>query len=94
MQLPASRWGCRELSTVQATPLLLTQPMKLRTGAFQFAFRNTSGLNSTVLSAKNPAVHVENLTSRGIASEVSPGLYQFTDAIPDGQQRFYVVRSP
>jgi len=81
-------------SAVQATPFLLTQPMKLASGAFQFTFRNTPGLNFTALSSANAAAQLENWTSVGSAIEVSPGHYQFTDASPDGHQRFYSVRSP
>ena len=81
-------------SAVAAAPFLLTQPMKLPTGAFQFTFRNTPGLSFTALSATNAAVHLDDWTSLGSATEVSPGHYQFTDASPDGQQRFYPSRSP
>jgi hypothetical protein len=82
------------LSAVAATPFMLTQPVKLPTGAFQFTFRNTPGLNFTVLSTADLAVQVGNWTSSGDATEVSPGHYQFTDVTPDGQQRFYIVRPP
>ena len=75
-------------------PRLLTQPAKLQTGAFQFTFRNTPGLNFTALSATNAAAHLDDWTSVGRAAEVSPGHYQFTDTGPDAQQRFYLVRSP
>ena len=81
-------------SAVEAPPFLLTQPMKLPTGAFQFTFRNTAGLNFTALSGTNPAVLVNNWPSAGIVADVSPGHDQFTDVTPDGQQRFYAVRSP
>jgi hypothetical protein len=36
---------------------------------------------------------MDNWTSLGIATEVSPGHYQFAD-VTYGPQRFYVVRSP
>jgi hypothetical protein len=78
----------------EAMPFLLMQPAKLRTGAFQFTFRNTPGLNFTALSSTNAGVQLGNWTSLGSATEVSPGHYQFTDATPESQQRFYVVRSP
>lgn len=77
-----------------AAPFLLTQPMKLQTGAFQFTFRNTPGLTFTALSSTNPAIHVDDWASAGVATEVSPGHYQFTDVTPNSPQRFYGVRSP
>ena len=82
------------LSAVEATPFLLSQPVKLPVGAFQFTFRDTPGLNFTVLSTADLAIQVENWTSPGSATEVSPGHYQFTDPASDAQQRFYVVRPP
>src|SRR5258705_5108160 len=81
-------------SAVEAAPFFLTQPTKLQTGAFQFTFRNTPGLNFTALSATNAATHLDDWTSVGNATEVSPGHYQFTDTRPDAQQQFYLVRSP
>jgi hypothetical protein len=81
-------------SAVEAAPFLLTQPTKLQTGEFQFTFRNTPGLSFTALSATNAAAPLDDWMSVGTATEVSPGHYQFTDASPGRQQRFYVVRSP
>ncbi len=81
-------------ASVVATPALLTQPTKLQTDAFQFIFRNTPGLSFTVLSTADLAVRVDNWTSLGIAAEISPGHYQFTDVTPNSPQRFYLVRSP
>jgi hypothetical protein len=81
-------------ASVVATPPLLTQPTKLATGAFQFAFRNTPGLSFTVLSATNLGVRLDDWTSLGPAAELSPGHYQFTDVTADSPQRFYSVRSP
>jgi N-acetylneuraminic acid mutarotase len=77
-----------------AAPLLLSQPTRPPTGGVQFAFRNTPGLNFTVLSTTNLALGVSNWTSIGVAAELSPGHYQFVDATVDIPQRFYGVRSP
>jgi hypothetical protein len=81
-------------ASIVATPFLLMQPSKSQSSAFQFTFRNTPGLDFTVLSSTNLAVHLENWTSAGIATEVSPGHYLFTDVTVEGSQRFYAVRSP
>ena len=81
-------------SASEPAPFMLTQSTKPQTGAFQFTFRNTPGLSFTVLSATNAVAHLDDWTSVGRATEVSPGHYQFTDASPDVRQRFHVVRSP
>jgi hypothetical protein len=81
-------------TSIVATPFLLMQSSKSQSGAFQFTFRNTPGLNFVAVSSTNAAVQLDNWTSLGSATEVSPGHYQFTDATPEGQQQFYVVRSP
>jgi hypothetical protein len=77
-----------------AAPFLLSQPTKLPSGAFQFRFRNTPGINFTVLSTTNISVGVNEWISAGTATEVTPGHYQFTDATAEGPLRFYNVRSP
>jgi hypothetical protein len=77
-----------------AAPFLLSQPIKLQTGPVQFTFRNTPGLDFTVLSATNIGVPIGDWTSPGTATEVSPGHYQFTDATVDIPSRFYTVRCP
>ena len=79
---------------VVPAPFLLTLLAKSPTGGIQFEFRNTPGLNFTVLSTTDLADSVGNWTSPGIAAEISPGHYQFTDAAPGSPQRFYRVRSP
>jgi hypothetical protein len=81
-------------ASVVPTPTFLKEPMRTPTGAFQFTFRNTPGLSFTVLGTPNPAVLVENWTNLGIAAEISPGHYQFTDAAMNNPQRFYSIRTP
>ncbi|MDB6112974.1 MAG: Branched-chain amino acid transporter, amino acid-binding protein [Pedosphaera sp.] len=81
-------------ASVVATPALLTQPTKLQTGAFQFTFRNTPGLSFSVLSTANLVAPARDWINLGAAAEVSPGHYQFTEAIAASPQRFYRVRSP
>jgi hypothetical protein len=76
-----------------AVPFLLSQPAKLLSGAFQFTFRNTPGINFTVLSTPNPGLDVNDWTSAATAAEVSPGHYLFTDARAEAPSRSYIVRS-
>ena len=45
------------------------------------------------MSATNFTELPANWATNGGATEILPGIYQFTDAAPAGQQRFYVVRS-
>jgi hypothetical protein len=77
-----------------AAPFFLNQLTELSSGVFRFTFRNTPGLNFTVLSTTNLGVGVNEWTSPGTASELSPGHYQFTDRTTEGSLRFYGVRSP
>ena len=77
-----------------ARAFAVTEPRKLPTGGLRFTFNNTPGLSFTVISATNLSEPTENWTPFGSASEVLPGIYQFTDITPEVQQRFYVVRSP
>jgi hypothetical protein len=81
-------------ASVAPIPAVLTESTKTPTGAFQFIFRNTPGLSFTVLSTTNVADRVENWTSPGLATEILPGRYQFTDGTPKDPVRFYRVRSP
>jgi hypothetical protein len=76
------------------TAIVISGVTRLPDGAFQLAFTNAPGASFTVLSSTNLAVRVDNWTSLGSASEISPGQYQFTDATPNSPQRFYRVRSP
>jgi hypothetical protein len=64
-------------------------------GALQLAFSSTTGTLFTVLASTNPAAPAISWTVIGVASEVSPGHFQFTDPQPfNGVQRFYRLRSP
>jgi hypothetical protein len=82
-------------ASVVPLPFHLTQPTKLPTGAVRFNFRNTPGFGFAAFSATNLAVRLDDWTLLGIAAEISPGHYQFTD-LPSAQDplRFYRVRSP
>jgi hypothetical protein len=68
---------------------------KLSNGAFQFGFTNTPDARFTVLGTTNADVGASNWIVVGLAAEMAPGQFQFTDpkAVKD-PQRFYRVRSP
>ena len=79
--------------TVPVPPIVLTSLTILPDDTFQFGFTNTPGLSFTVHSATNLFLSFTNWTQLGTATEISPGQFQFTDATPINQERFYRVRS-
>jgi hypothetical protein len=79
--------------TVPVPPIVLTSFTILPDDTFQFGFTNTPGLSFTVHSATNLFLSFTNWTQLGTATEISPGQFQFTDATPIKQERFYRVRS-
>ncbi len=63
----------------------------LGNGAFQFAYTNSTGRGYSVYASTN----LMDWTSIGAATQISPGLYQFTDASATNlPRRFYQLRSP
>lgn len=75
--------------------IMLTNLIKLPAGSFQFSFLNTAGSANTVFTTTNLALVFSNWTSLGIATEVIPGHFQFTDSqATTNSKRFYRVRSP
>jgi hypothetical protein len=77
-----------------ATPALFELKL-LNNGAFQFAFSNAVNTSWTVLSTTNLSLPFGNWTAVGTASNIAPGLFQFTSApLTNDAQRFFVVRSP
>ena len=81
--------------TEMPPPLLLTGATKLPGGEFQFSFTNLPGGTNLVLATTNLMWPQTNWSVLGIASEILPGQYQFTDAqATNCGQRFYRVRSP
>ena len=77
------------------TPPSLTRAQMLGNGVLQFAFTNIPGASFTILSTTNVSLPLTNWTVAGIASEISPGLFQFTSPpTPNDATRFYTVRAP
>ena len=60
-------------------PIVLTNPTKLGSGAFQFSFTNTPGRSFTVFGISNFSVPFSNWTPLGGVTETAPGQFQFTD---------------
>jgi alpha-tubulin suppressor-like RCC1 family protein len=83
------------LVALPATEIIWTGAKMLDNGSFQFAFTNTPGAFFSVLVTTNPATPLSNWTTLGAATEVSPGLFKFTNPqATNTPQRFYRVRSP
>lgn len=79
--------------TVAPAPIVL-QPTLLTDGSFQLVFAHTPGLSPTVLGSTDPTHPLAAWTPLGQAVEISPGLYEFVDAVAANlQSRFYRVSS-
>lgn len=79
--------------TVPVPPIVLTNPVVLADGTFQFNFTNIPGLSFTVRGTTNLALPFTNWTLLGNATEISPGQFQFTNA-SGAPQQFYRVTTP
>ncbi len=81
--------------TPAPTPMMLSQPTRLPDGSCQFAFTSMPGTTFRVLACTNPAVPVASWSSLGSPTEISSGLYQFTDTqATNSRARFYFVLWP
>jgi len=81
--------------TVPVPPIVLTNSVWLRSGAFQFGFTNVPGLSFTAFATTNVTLGSTNWTRLGAVSELGPGQFQFTDPqATNGAQCYYRVRSP
>jgi hypothetical protein len=82
------------LSWAAVTPVqqfTLTAPTRLGNGAFQFGYTNVSGKSATIYASTN----LTTWSSVGVATQVFPGYYQFTDpSATNYARRFYRLRSP
>jgi hypothetical protein len=68
---------------------------KLNNGAFQFSFTNSNSASFTVLAATDPSLPLASWAVLGSPTQVSPGLFQFTDLFASSlSARFYRLRSP
>ena len=81
--------------TVPVPPIVLTNPVALPGGTFQFGFTNVPGLSFTAYASTNVALPLTNWTRLGAVSELAPGVFQFSDPqATNASRRFYRVRSP
>jgi len=90
-----NQWTISYVIELSGTPPVLTKPLILPDGSFQFAFTNTPGVPFEVLMTTNLALPLTNWTVLGSVREVSTGKFQFTDSqATNSFPRFYRVRSP
>jgi hypothetical protein len=76
-------------------PIILTDPTRLGSGAFQFSFSNAPGRGFTVFGSTNLFFPVGNWTLLPGLTEGPPGQFQFVDPqATNYARRFYQVRSP
>lgn len=82
------------LNLWSATTIKLANPKLVPSGGFQFDFIDNAGLAFTVSATTNLSLSLTNWTSLDGVTEVSPGLYQFTDPnATNSSQRFYRLQS-
>lgn len=75
-------------------PKLITLS-RVGNSVFQFGFTNLSGKVFITVATTNLSLPSTNWTVLGPGTEISPGLYQFTDPEASSHPlRFYQVRSP
>ena len=79
--------------TPLALPIILGAPALLPNGDFQFSFANLPNRSFTVFRATDVTASPTSWLAMGTAAEISPGEYQFTDAVvPESPYRFYQAR--
>jgi uncharacterized repeat protein (TIGR03803 family) len=82
------------LPQATAPAIILTNLTRLPNGKFQFGFLNAHGSTNTVFGSTNVGTPFINWLSLGTATEISNGVFQFTDATTNLTKRFYRVVSP
>ena len=76
------------------TPPRLFGPTLLSNGRFQFSFsNNASGVTFTVLTTTNLSLPLSNWTVAGVATNIAPGLFQFSAPATNSPRGYYRVRS-
>jgi sugar lactone lactonase YvrE len=83
------------ICVTQAPPPTLIGATMLGNGLFQFAFTNINlSTNFTVLATTNIFLPLTNWTVIGTATNIAPGLFQFTDPQATNAQCFYTILLP
>ena len=82
------------LPQVAAPAIILTNLTHLPNGKFQFGFLYAHGSTNTVFASTNVGMPFASWLSLGTATEISNGVFQFTDTTTNLKQRYYRVVSP
>jgi hypothetical protein len=91
MQWDELRVGRSWADVTPPPPAALTELKRLGSGSFQFTYTNGSAVTYHVFASSN----LINWASIGVATQISPGQYQFTDTTATNLPlRFYQLRSP
>ena len=91
MQWDELRFGGTWADVTPPAPPIVTELARLPSGAFRFGYRNSSAQSYSVHASEN----LLDWTALGSATEVSPGLFEFTDlSAASLMRRFYQLRSP
>ena len=89
MQWDELRVGTTWAAVTPPPGAFLTNVKKLGNGAFQFSYTNTSALSNIVYGSSN----LVNWTTAGVATQISSGVFQFTDpSATNYSRRFYKLR--
>ncbi len=83
-------------SSATATPAPFSAVLtSITNSTIQLTFTNVAGTSFTILGTTNLLASPNDWINLGLASEVFPGHYEFSEAISAGKgSRFYRVRSP
>jgi hypothetical protein len=83
-----------KIQVARDTPAV-TSTVTLSGKQIQFAYSNTPGVPGTIVATTNLSLALTNWPTLGVATEISPGQFQFTDPqSTTNPQRFYRIRSP
>ena len=82
------------LPQVAAPGIILTNLTQLPSGKFQFGFLYAHGSTNTVFATTNAGMPFASWLSLGTATEISNGVFQFTDPTTNLKQRYYRVVAP
>ncbi|HXC98980.1 MAG TPA: kelch repeat-containing protein, partial [Verrucomicrobiae bacterium] len=83
-------------SLTSASPgaIVITSATRLPNKTFQLGFTNIAGSTNTVFGSTNVGNPFASWLSLGTATEISNGVFQFTDTTTNLKQRYYRVVSP
>jgi hypothetical protein len=82
------------LTSANPAAIVITSATRLANRTFQLGFTNITGSTNTVFASTNAGNPFASWLSLGTATEISNGVFQFTDPTTNLAQRYYRVVSP